>query len=255
MSTHAFVFRGSILSFLMFVSFFGLTLTAVFTFSPHVPPKELIWRKPLVGSMFGAVCLFGILAVFFPNECSRVFGSDHKEKSWSRSYGFRRGALVSSSNSKALRGHHPDCGRFSSHVFRVGSMIFCCTCSGLLVGALVVLVGVTLYFFGNWQLGQSVFLSTWIGMLGVINGLLYPLFPIVERGVVRGLSSSFFAIGTFLILVGLDELARNALIDVFLVLLAILWLLTRISLSQWEHQKICSACSSVSCDLRRKIGA
>jgi hypothetical protein len=114
---------------------------------------------------------------------------------------------------------------------------------------LVALVGVAVYFFGNWQIGQHAFWVVWVGVLGVTLGLLQSPLLKIQRSSVRVFSGALLAIGTLLILVVVDELARNFFLDVFLVFLTVFWLTTRISLSQWEHEKICSRCSSASCEL------
>jgi hypothetical protein len=220
----------------------------VLTFSPTVSQENFVWRKQLIGLMFASLCVFGILAVFFPNECSRIFDLGKEETRRSRFYGFKQDIAISKSESSVLRGHHPTCEQFSSHVFRVGSKIFCATCSGLLLGALIVLAGVTLYSVGHLQMGAHVFFLIFVGIVGVSFGLLQSSLLNLHRSFLRVFSSAFLAIGSFLILVGIDELTRNVFLDVFLVILTGFWIMTRISLSQWEHEKICSTCSSAFCD-------
>jgi len=238
------------LLFLTSVSSFGLILATLFTVNPPISQEDFVWRKPVVGSIFASICVLGALAVFFPNECSRGFNFGKGEKSQGLfSFVFKRGFVISKSNSSVLRGHHPTCDRFSSHVFDLGGRTFCATCSGLFLGALVALVGATVYFFGNWQIGQDSFWVVWVGVLGVTLGLMQSPLLKVQRSFVRVFSGVLFAIGTFLILVVVDGLARNFLLDVFLVFLTVLWLVTRISLSQWEHEKVCAACNSASCEL------
>jgi len=248
MSSPASIFRGSTQLFFITVSLFGLCLISVITLSPHVSQGNSSWRKPLIGSMFASICVLGMLAVFFPNECSRVFDFGKKEKRRNRFHGFKRGIAVSENDSSALHGHHPTCGHFSSHVFRVHSKILCATCSGLFLGASIVLVGVVSYFFGNLQTGQSAFSLVWGGIIGVIFGLFQSPLLNLHKSFIRVFSSALLAIGSFLILVGIDELARDFFLDVFLVFLTVFWLVTRISLSQWEHEKTCSTCSSEFCD-------
>ena len=239
------------LLFLTSVSFFGLVLVALFTVNPPVSQADLVWRKPVVGSIFALVCVLGALAVFFPNECSRGFNfrTGGKRRGWF-SFSFRRGFLASEGDS-VLRGHHPMCASFSCHVFNFGGRMFCATCSGLFLGAVVSLVGVTGYFFGNWQVGQNAFLLACVGVLGVALGLMQSPLVKVQRSFVRVFSGALLAVGAFLSLVVVDELARNFFLDVFLVFLTVFWLVTRVSLSQWEHAKICSSCSSVSCEFGR----
>ena len=240
------------LLFLTSVSFFGLILAALLTVNPAISQEDFVWRKPVVGSIFASVCVLGSLAVFFPNACSRGFnfGKGQKRRGWF-SFSFKRGFATSKSDSSVLRGHHPTCDRFSSHVFNLDGRTYCATCSGLFLGALLALVGVVVYFFGNWQNGQHAFWVVWVGVLGVTLGLLQSPLLKIQRSSVRVFSSALLAIGTLLILVVVDELARNFFLDVFLVFLTVFWLTTRISLSQWEHEKICSTCSSASCELGR----
>jgi uncharacterized membrane protein YfcA len=54
----------------------------------------------------------------------------------------------------------------------------------------------------------------------------------------------FFVLGAFLLLVGTDEIVESLFVDLFLTALILLWISTRIQLSQWDHRKICSNCES-----------
>lgn len=239
--------RNPTLLFLVSVSFFGLILTVLLALYPPISHEDFAWRKPVVGSAFGAVCVLGILAVFFPNTCSRFFDVGKKEKSQNRFFGFKRNVTISHKTSSTLHGHHPVCGHFSAHVFRLGGKMFCATCSGLFLGTLIALVGVALFFFGNWHMGQNASLMVLVGAVGVVLGLLQSPLPILQNSVIRLFSSAFFVAGTFLILISNEELAHNTSVDFFLVALSVFWLMTRISLSQWDHERICSKCTSDSC--------
>jgi len=234
------------LPFLVAVSFFGLILAALLSLYLPVSKEDFVWRRPVVGSAFGAVALLGILAVFFPNTCSRFFDVG-KRQSQNRFSGFKRSGSISSTTFSTLRGHHPPCGRFFAHVFRLGDRTFCATCSGLFLGALLVLAGVLMFFFGNWQMGQGAFMAVLVGTVGVVFGLLQSPLPMLQHRFIRVFSSAFFVVGTFLILVGIDELSQSISVDLFLVVLSVFWLMTRISLSHWDHERICSKCSLDSC--------
>jgi len=229
--------RNLTLLFLILVSFFGLILAVLLALYPPILERDFVWRKPVVGSALGAVCVFGILAVFFPNTCSRFFG-------------IKQSATISHTTASTLRGHHPMCEHFSAHVFRLGDRMLCATCSGLFLGALIALVGLALFFFGNWQMGQTAFVAVLVGVVGVIFGLLQSPLPMLQNSVIRLFSSAFFVVGTFLILEGVEELAHSVSIDLFLVVLSVFWLLTRISLSQWDHERVCSKCTLDSCSLQ-----
>jgi len=240
------------LLFLVPVSLFGLVLAVSFAIHPSISKEDFVWRKPMVGSAFAAVCVLGILAVIFPNACSRFFDVGKHEKRQGRFFDFKRSALTSHSAVSTLSGHHPLCGRFSAHVFRLGERTLCATCSGLFLGALIVLVGVGMYFFGNWQIGQYALLAVFVGAVGVLLGLLQSPLPMLQSGVIRMFTSTFLTLGTFLILVGADELAHSTSVGFFLVALTVLWLMTRISLSQWDHERICSKCAQNSCSFAER---
>jgi hypothetical protein len=230
----------STLLFLVSMSFLGLIFAAMFAVHPPIAEEQFVWRKSLVGTAFSVVCVLGILAVFFPNLCSRFFDVGKREKNTNSFFGFKR-------DGPPLLGHHPQCGRYSAHVFRLGNRLLCATCSGLFLGALIVLVGLPLYFLGNWQVGQNAFLAVLVGSVGVVLGLLQSPLPILQKSIIRVFSSAFFVVGSLFILVGVEELAHNTEVDLFIVALSVLWLMTRIALSQWDHERICSRCTRDSC--------
>jgi hypothetical protein len=234
--------RNLTLLFLVFVSLFGLFLSIVFAVYPPKLEDNFAFRKAAVGSAFAAVCVTGIFAVLYPNSCSRILGFEKRD---------RNDRSPRRAHELALRGHHPTCEGYSSHVLCIGERRFCATCSGLLVGAIVVLVGIGLYFFGNLRIGDPPFILVSVGAVGLALGLFYPLMPRFRSGFIRFLASIPFAVGSFLILVSIEEAAANTSIDLFFVALSVLWIFTRVSLSQWEHQRTCSQCSLTSCTVKK----
>jgi hypothetical protein len=232
--------RSSDITYLVIMSLFGLLLVGLLVVYPPRVDDYLLWRKPLIGLAFGLICVFGILAVFFPTRCSRILDFRKEEKPgrpFHDKFAFH-GA------SPSLRGHHPNCGSFAAHVFRIGNKTFCAACTGLLLGGLLALVGTLLYFFGNWRIGHSGSLMVWMGVMGVGFGL----FQFKSRSFVRLFLNVFFVLGTLLILIGVDNLVHSVATDLFLVALILFWLFTRISLSQRDHERICYACKVVSCE-------
>ncbi len=224
--------RNFYLCFLMLVSFFGLFLMGMLaSHSATMHCEDPVWRKPLIGSFFGLVCALGIIAAFYPN-CFHIFKIRREE---------RYEPKISRGGSFAVRGHHPDCGKFSAHVFQIDNRAFCASCMGLLFGALIALTGTIAYFFNGWHLGQGSFLVI-VGILGVVFGLLQ--FPLLKnrRSFIRFFLNAFFVFGTFLILIGIDALIHSLSVDLFVVTLSVFWLFTRISLSQWDHNRICQSC-------------
>jgi hypothetical protein len=223
------------------ISLFSLFLTIILAFNPPITQESFPWRRPIIGATFEVICVLGIIAVFFPKQCSATFHSKRERES-------SIGNLASHGNYPLLQGHHPDCEEYSAHVIRINNKTLCAACTGLLLGALIAMAGAALYFFSNWQIGhnpQTVF----VGTLGVGFGL----FQIKFRGAIRLLVNTSFVLGTFLILVGMDALTQSLLMDSFLIVLTVFWLFTRILLSQWDHWRTCYACKN-PCEAREKKG-
>jgi hypothetical protein len=228
-------------TFLTLLSILGLILVIVLTAYPPTATVALPWRKPIIGSIFSIICILGALAVFSPNQCLKIFELKNKNSSNSDS-----GAFVSHGLSASLRGHHPSCGNFAAHVFHARNKTFCAACTGLLIGALLAQTGAFIYFFANWGVfEQNSSLMVSLGALGVGLGL----FQFMFRNVVRLSLNTFFVLGTLFILVGIDRTVQSLIFDLFVVSLILFWLFTRISLSQWDHKRICLDCSVTGCEL------
>ena len=226
----------------LLVSFIGLFLLVVLTVFPPTVTGDVPWRKPLIGSIFSSICVLGILAVFSPNKCLRIFNIGKKKKT----VGSDSANFVSHGTSNVLQGHHPTCGRFAAHVFRIKGKIFCAACVGLLLGGLLALAGAAVYFFGDWRVAEPSSLMVLLGIVGVSFGLLQFKF----KNFIRLSVNTIFVLGTLLILIGIDELVHSLIFDLFVVSLIIFWLFTRISLSQWDHEMICSGCEIENCRIR-----
>ncbi len=223
------------LMFLLCMSFFGVLLSVLLAFFPPVLHEDFVLRKPIVGSVFGLICVLGIFAAFFPKQCTNVLN-----------FGNGRGRVLHGDSK--LGGHHPGCENFSPHVFQIDDRRFCVACTGLTVGGLLALVGTFLYFFVDWRVEQNIVLVVLSGLLGVSLGLFQFR---AKQHLLRFSLNVFFVLGSFWVLVGIDELTRSVFADLFLVALIVFWLFTRISISQWDHERICYTCDVDVCEFRR----
>ena len=220
-----------VLLFYIGVSVFGIILITTWAINPTISGDGVLWRKPFIGSLFSLICVLGIFATQFPNSCAGAF---HFQKTTQGS-AYLQNPTVS---------HHPACQEFSAHVVRVKGRVRCAACSGLLLGAVVSLVGAIFYFFYGEQIESASFLPVWVGALFVLEGFSQSKF----KGWARLTLNSLFVLGGFLCLVGIDQILQNLATDLFLVILIVFWILTKIQLSQWDHSRICDNCKSVCGD-------
>lgn len=228
------------LLFLISVSLFGLMLAVVFVVNPPEAQDDYALRKPAVGSALAVVCVLGIFAVLYPASCAGIIGLKERDKTV---HSFHKARV------KVLRGHHATCESYSTHVIKIGNRVFCASCSGLFVGAVIVLACIGLFFFLNLRIGGEPFVPVLVGVVGVATALIYPVGPVkFQNGFTRFFVGVLLAVGSFLIVADVEEAAKSLSVDLFFVALSVLWLATKMSLSQWEHRRICARCSLTSCD-------
>lgn len=224
------------------LSFVGIALILPLAAYKPTVHFDFSWRKPLIGFLFALICIAGVLAVFFPEKCTKTLHRRRKDEAWTSEVT----DAISYSATINFRGHHPDCGKFADHLTHVRGRVFCAACTGLLFGALIVLAGTVLYFFVDWNfLWLHGLWAVFVGQVGVALGL----FQFKFKGFTRSVLNAFFVIACFLILAGVDSRAENVFFDLYLIGLTVFWLFTRILTSQWNHLQICRACS-VPCRLK-----
>jgi hypothetical protein len=139
-----------------------------------------------------------------------------------------------------IKGHHPDCQNYSGNRITVGGRVFCAACSGLLVGAIIALIGTAFYFFVGSNVAWG---SVWLVALGEI-WMLLGLAQIKFAGYVKMILNVVFVAGSFVTLVEADLLGKTLLLDLYVLGLIgfLLWL--RILLSEWNNQRTCQMCQS-----------
>jgi uncharacterized membrane protein len=214
-------------AFLVAVSIVGLALIIVLVLQPNLEHFQPSVRHGLVGSLYGVICLLGIAAVFYPAKCKDLF---QKQSPLSQA--------SESSGSVRISGHHPDCKNFSVNRIRINRREVCAACSGLLVGAMIALVGSALQFFIGLNIVSA---SVWLLVLGEICMFL-GLAQIKFAGYAKVIVNVVFVAGSFVTLAGADVLGESLLIDIYVLGLIgfLLWL--RILLSEQNNRQICQTC-------------
>jgi hypothetical protein len=234
-----------LVAFLLGVSLFGL-LVGVMMALRITPESAIPPRKSLVGITFGIVCILGLIASIRPGPCSRAVRLGSRATSETGT----SPPLGEEDCKVAHSGHHPNCSEYASHVFRVSGRVLCAGCTGLFLGGVVALAGGILYFFLDvtpWSNGQAL---TLVGAMGVAIGLVPVVMSSASLKPLRTAANVIFPVGGLLLLVGADQTAQNLSVDMFIVLLVPFWILTRVTLAQWDHARICATCDQVERTMR-----
>ncbi len=231
------------LLFLVFVSFFTLCLTAVIAFlSPRVS-DGFVWRRQLTGLTFSALCILGIIAVFFPQHCAR---NPHKVISKRSDSSLQRENDLQKSSSIGgvivSHGHHPVCPPYRQHEFVFGKKTLCSACMGLFCGALISVAGAWYVFLQQVPYNLPYGIIFTLGAVLILVGL-GPYVIANPLGPVQRFSfNALMIIGMLLALVGVDGRAQSFALNAFLISFFVFVLFTRISLSQDKHKQICAMC-------------
>ena len=219
------------LAFLLLVSAVGLVISTTLLMNPPHLASAPGYRWPLTTVVYDIICIAGILAVLFPIACSKVAGIHHSFEQPTEERPFRTATRVL--GLLVVHGHHPPGSESTKHELLVGKRSFCATCYGLLTGAIVSLAFITVFSVTEWPRLMTIYSAYtlyFVGVTLVITGLLLPI--VVDVGAkTRYVSAAVFVVGTGLMLLVTELLTEDLVADLFVVLLAVFWLISRISLS------------------------
>ncbi|NLF87482.1 hypothetical protein GX563_01515 [Candidatus Bathyarchaeota archaeon] len=217
-----------LLLFLVTASVFGLALIPMLIVQPSMRGDDLLFRRPLVGTLFGVICVLGIVAVFYPVKCRLMF---------------QKPSFLNSDKAPISRGeisgHHPNCENYSANRIKIVGRVFCAACSGLLVGAIVALALTFLFILGFINSG---FGSLWAFAVGAALMLL-GLTQIKFGGFTKAALNALFVVGSYVLLVAVDLVAQSLLLDFYTIGLIVYLLWIRILFSEWHNKRTCFACS------------
>ena len=226
--------------FMVACSLFGWFIVLLMMVFPPATMQDVFWRKPLVGSILFLISTGGSLAAVSPRACSIAHRSQIVERSKSSDV---------KTDSVSSKGHHPDCGRFSNHTIQFRGNSYCAACTGLLIGGVVAMIVTVLYFFVGVNAEAFGLPAFALGQFGPALGLLQFKF----KKWVRLIANMLFVLGSCLILVGVDKLVHNVFVDVYVIGVILVWILTRVMISQRENYETCRTCG-FSCGKEDKVG-
>jgi len=232
--------------YLIIISFIGLfLLSTLFLWSPKTS-INYDFQKTLLLSVFLVICLLGMLAAVYPTKCVHIFNF---KKDFKIHRPHSRVKTESHNNIVKYEGHHPDCGKFGSHVFIIYGKKYCAGCTGLFLGGIIAVIGTLIYYFGYYSgylrifNGQVVF---WIGFFVVLFSLIQMIFINLNNNVIKFSSNLLLVLGSFLILIGIDTIRGNISLEIYFLVLVLFWILTRIRISQNNHNTTCLECGQAS---------
>jgi hypothetical protein len=223
------------------------------------------FRKYLILSIFGALFILAF-ALLVPADNAQV-GNNEKnilglvfiicctigitlavKPDWLRSKIGRSFQSTSKQNAKVKniehKGHHPDCRRFLDHTIMLGERTVCAGCLGLAVGSMISIIITILYIEATIVFPRSsLFIMIIAGLFFI--ALNYTESVLVERMVLVHISFNLILpLGFLLITIGIFELYGELIFGLIVILISILWLDTRIQISEWTHNKICFSCTN-----------
>jgi len=210
------------------ISIIGLVLVPFLIMEPNLHSFQFADQRSLVGTTFCAVCVCGVVAVFYPAKCSRMFQHTLDPHL----------PVKSAQNGLRMEGHHPSCQNFLANRIKILGRVFCAACSGLLVGAAISLVAAGAYFFGGLNAGLG---SVWLILFGEICMFL-GLVQIKAAEFVKATLNALFVVGSFVTLAAVDAIEKSLLVDFYVLGLILFFLWFRISLSEWNNRRICREC-------------
>jgi hypothetical protein len=216
------------LLFLVVVSVFGLALVPILLLQPNLQLYQLPFRRPLISVLYGVICVAGVIAVFYPGKCRLMFQKPNVSL----------GSNKTSASAIQIIGHHPSCEEFSANRITIRGSVRCAACTGLLIGAIVAMVGVVLFSLGffDWWTG-----SLWVLVAGEVL-MLVGLAQIKMKGYVKMVANALFVFGSCISLIVADLAGQSLLVDLYVLGLIVFMLWFRILLSEWNNKRICVAC-------------
>jgi hypothetical protein len=213
------------------ISYIGLFILVILNSFKY---EKFLYQDFIIWSIFLIITILGIIAGIVPQRCLKLH---------------RKNQSVTVNESMIFLGHHPTCGNFSSHVIKFGNDFFCGGCSGLVTGAIISVFSSILYL----SIGRNILYNSpllfWTGFSSVFIGLLQHKLSFNNRFLHFFLNLTF-VLGPFFLLLGIDLQKGGFFPELYLLMLSIYWIITRITLSKIEHDKICSNCG-LKCEIRR----
>ena len=140
------------------------------------------------------------------------------------------------------RGHHPECETYASHTLTWRGKVRCAGCTGLAIGAFLVIVLGIVYVRVptsiTWAAGPAL-------VLAGVSLVALDLFAAWAGGIdprANMTLNCLMVLGFAFVSIGLLEATGEWTWGLVGVVFSVLWMDTRIQLSRWYHAAVCTVC-------------
>lgn len=224
------------------ISLLSLIFIIVLTFFYRSPESFL--SPQIVTLLFITICCVGLTAALLPSRCARIF---HQTQATHRRPPQSHDDHAPLQEVIDWSGHHPSCGSYTAHVVQIRGRTYCAGCIGLFTGASLAIAGSLTYSLQIINLAEEATPLFWTGSFLVLLGLVQYARPLMMKGWIHYLLNTIFVSGTLFLLVGVIELNGSLFVETYFLVVLLFWILARVALSNFEHQRICRQCESTSC--------
>jgi len=184
-------------------------------------------QNPVHLIIFVSICVLGAVATLFPRRCSpeiQVTGDLHASR-YTDVLGIR-----------VIHGHHSDCKALSNHEILLGEKRICAGCLGLLAGSFIAVILTATQAIQRMPIPlQFGYLGLAFVAAGIVYSVVIPGSPPFLRTVLNAFLVTGFAL-VYLVLTSVRDLGLMG------ISLSIFWMYTRIRLSRWSHERLCTGC-------------
>lgn len=203
-----------------------------------IPSENItLFDKLFVGGAFITSCIFGISIAINPGWFRRF--TKHIKKNINSNQKKKR--------KMKYKGHHPSCGKFQNHIIDTKNKSYCAGCIGLEIGSIISIFSIIIYIVSDMKSTNMFQILIIFGL--ILIGLAYAEIMIPKRyAIIHVISNILLVIGLLIVTISIFEITGNKIYGMMGVTLSFLWLDTRVQLSSWQHNRICSNCNE-SCKI------
>jgi len=187
------------------------------------------YDKHFVAFLFIVICLFGISLAFYPRW-------------YKRSKTDKKTGNSDKQGNKAIRqrrGHHPDCDQFKKHILKIKNKTICAGCTGLALGSVIAIILMCICLF--FKISYPVFFLLVLGLIFVFQIYLEIILS-KRNAIIHTLSNVLHVLGFLLIIISIFEITGSVIYASIAILFSLLFFVTRVQLSSYRHNLICSNC-------------